>query len=100
MPKIQKLHDQLGPRGFRAVGISIDENSDLQVHEFVEKKKITYPIAVDDESTPAWEAFYVVTIPAMYLIDHEGQIVTQWLGEADWKEVEAAVKAQLDRVPQ
>jgi peroxiredoxin len=99
MPKIQKLHDRLGARGFRAVGISIDEHGDLLVHEFVEKNKLTYPIVVDDESAPAWEAFRVVTIPATFLIDHEGQIVTQWTGEADWKEVDVAVKAQLDRVP-
>ncbi len=99
MPKIQKLNDELGARGFRAVGISIDEHGDLQVHEFVEERRITYPIVVDDESTPAWEAFHVVTIPTTYLIDREGQIVAQWMGETDWKLIDVAVRALVGLTP-
>jgi peroxiredoxin len=95
MPKIQELHDALSSKGFRAVGVSIDENGDETVTKFVQKKKLTYPIVIDDESAPSWAAFSVIAIPAMFLIDREGQIVSQWTGEVDWKEVEAAIQAAI-----
>ncbi len=99
MPKMQKLQKELGRRGFRTVGISIDEAGDLAVHELVEAQGITYSVVLDDEETPAWEAFLVVTVPSTYLVDREGQIVTQWSGQFDWKEIEGAVRKEISAVP-
>ncbi len=102
MPKVQKLHDALGGQGFRAVGVAIDEGGDLaskSVREFVRKKGLTYSIVLDDESTPAWAAFHVAAVPAMYLIDRRGDIVMQWSGEVDFEEVERAARAALQEAP-
>lgn len=97
MPKIQKLQDELGGEGFRAVGFAIDEGEDAakKVRAFTEKKGLTYAIAVDSGSAPAWEAFHVAAVPAMYLVDRAGNIVMQWHGEADFEEVEVAVREAL-----
>jgi peroxiredoxin len=92
MPEIQKLHDELSSSGFHAIGISIDESGDKKVRETVEKKKFTYPIAIDGQEAPAWEAFHVAAIPAMYLVGRDGMIAKQWVGKVDIEEVRRAAR--------
>jgi peroxiredoxin len=90
MPALQKLHDKFAPKGFTVLGISTDEEK-KKVKPFIEKHKIAYPILLDAEESPAWEIYKVKVIPMMFLIDAKGQIVKQWVGEADMKEVESAI---------
>ncbi len=80
MPELQALHAKYSSRGFTVVGVSIDEGGVSKVKKYASSKKITYPIAVDDEKNPAWDAFRVKAVPAAYLLDREGQIVAQWTG--------------------
>ena len=42
--------------------------------------KIDYPIALDSDQAPAWEAFQVKAVPAAFLLDQKGRIVAQWTG--------------------
>jgi len=96
MPMLQKLHDQFAPKDFKVLGISIDENGGKKVKAFVAKHKIVYPILLDAEENPAWEAYKVKVIPMIFLVDRKGQIVKQWIGETDMKEVERAVVGVID----
>jgi len=80
MPELQAVHDKYAPRGVRVVGVSIDEGDPAKVKAFVTSKKFTYPIAIDSQKSPAWDAFRVKAVPAAYLIDREGRIVAQWTG--------------------
>jgi peroxiredoxin/YHS domain-containing protein len=96
MPELQTLHRKYANRGFTVVGVSIDEGSPSKVQKYVASKKITYPIAVDSETSPAWEAYRVKAVPAAYLIDRSGQIVAQWLGASvDPRELEAKLEGLL-----
>jgi thiol-disulfide isomerase/thioredoxin len=98
MPALQGLHDRYAERGFRVVGVSIDEGGAAAVKKFVRSKKIHYPIAVDAKTAPAWEAFRVKAVPAAFLVDAQGRIVAQWSGAAaDIDELEDKVKALLAR---
>jgi peroxiredoxin/YHS domain-containing protein len=80
MPELQALHAKYADRGFTVLGISIDEGDVAKVKRFVDSKKVTYPVAMDREESPAWEAFNVKAIPAAFLIDQKGRIVAQWTG--------------------
>ncbi len=80
MPELQALHDKYSSRGFTVVGISIDEGGTRRVKKYVASKQVTYPIAMDDEKNPAWDAFRVKAVPAAYLLNRQGQIVAQWTG--------------------
>jgi len=76
--------------------VSIDEGGPVKVAKFVASKKLTYPIAVDSEKDPAWDAFRVKAVPAAFLIDREGRIVAQWSGApASAKELEAMLEELL-----
>lgn len=96
MPELQVLHKRYANRGFSVIGISIDEGGPAKVRKFVAAKKITYPIALDKEENPAWQAYRVKAIPAAYLIDREGRIVAQWTGVAvNGKELEEKLEVLL-----
>lgn len=95
MPELQALHDEYAKRGFTVVGVSIDEDGAEKVRKFVAETGVTYPIAVDSESSPAWARFRVKAVPAAFLVDAKGQIVAQWTGRSTIAaEVEKALAAQ------
>jgi peroxiredoxin len=94
MPAVEKLYASRKDKGFVALGVSIDEDQ-KKVAPFLKKHAFTYSILLDDAKAPTWAAYKVKAIPAIYLIDREGQIVAQWKGEPKMKDVEAAVDAAL-----
>ena len=96
MPHISKLAKEFGDKGFTVLGVSIDEEPN-KVAPFVKKRKIEYPIVLDDKKTPSWQSFKVSGIPALFLVDREGQIIAQWRGKIKASDVEAAVKTAVGK---
>jgi peroxiredoxin len=94
MPDVQKLHGQYGAKGFTAVGVSVDEGGAKTVKRFLDKRKFTYPMLLDAEGK-ASERFGVRAIPALFLLDRDGNIVRQWTGSVDKETVEKAVVEAL-----
>lgn len=99
MPDLQKLYEKHAGEGLEILGVSIDDKTAKAVKPFIAKRKFSYPIAIDGGESPAWQAYRVKGIPALFLIDQKGKIVKQWLGKPDKKEVEVAVKALLEAAP-
>ncbi len=96
MPELQALHGKYADQGFVVLGVSIDEIGAAKVKKYVTSKKITYPIALDSDQSPAWDAFRVKAIPAAYLIDREGRITAQWTGlPTNPKELETRLQTLL-----
>ena len=93
MPQLSKLHSRLASKGFSVVGISTDEGGVKKVKPFLAKRKLSYPIVLDTANV--WKAYGVKGLPSMFLIGRDGQIVQQWAGKVDHKEVERAVEAAL-----
>jgi thiol-disulfide isomerase/thioredoxin len=96
MPELQAIHQKYAARGFSVVGVSIDEGGPAKVKKAVAAMKITYPIAMDSEKAPAWDAFLVKAVPAAFLLDRDGRIVAQWTGAAvNGKELESTLEELL-----
>ncbi len=92
MPSLQRLHEQLGPKGLRIVAVSIDAPLgffDLagyaggDVAGFAEEYGLTFPIWLD----PAGEVkrkYQATAIPETFIIDRSGIIVRKKPGEEEW----------------
>ena len=80
-------------RGFGFVTMG-DEDA-KKARKFVEKRKIDYPVAIDDAEHPAWAAYRVKVVPTAFLIDPGGQIVAQWVGKWDHEDLETTVEARM-----
>ena len=96
MPELQALHDRYASRGFSVLGVSIDDKKPVpKVKKFVASKKIRYPIAIDSEKDPSWERFGVKAVPAAFLVDRSGNIVAQWTGVVNVRELEEKLAVLL-----
>jgi peroxiredoxin len=83
MPNLKRLHKELNPRGFEIIGISLDERPDL-VTEFRDREKLPWrqilnsPGGVErgnDSGTEISKRFGVALIPALIIVDRQGQVV-------------------------
>jgi len=90
MPQLQKLNDKHAAQGFAMVGIATDTEGAAKVAPFLAKHKITYSNLLGDAS--AWEPYGVESLPTMFLINREGQIVKRFGGNTDHKTVEREVE--------
>jgi thiol-disulfide isomerase/thioredoxin len=94
MPELEELQQEYGDSGLRVLGVSIDEKADL-VEKFLKKRPLGYAVAIDSAEEPAWHEFAVAAIPAVFLIDRQGQIVGEWKGSVEMSEVRRQVASLL-----
>lgn len=95
LPKVREMDEMWSDRGLVILGVSIDEKDRRHVKKFVEKEKMSYPVMLDNGENPAWHAFEVAAIPAMFLIDAHGRIVAEWKGAVDLDAVRGEVETLL-----
>jgi peroxiredoxin len=99
MPDLQRLHEKLGGKGLKVVGISIDEKGIAAVEPWLAKRKFTYTMLLENHADATWKRFGVRGIPALFLVNSDGQIVKQWSGKPNAREVEAEVMKLLKSAP-
>ncbi len=98
MPELEKLYEQFGEEGLAVIGVSIDEGKDSKkkINKFLKKVDVSYPIFWDAKNAPAWYQLNVKAIPALFLIDENGQIVAQWTGIIDHAALAAEVAKRMN----
>ncbi|WP_303908041.1 TlpA disulfide reductase family protein [Thiohalomonas denitrificans] len=95
IPHLIELQQKLGDQGLAVVGVAMSYDPPDQVKEMVRQRDMTYTIALDDGS--AAHAFGDVTLtPTTFLINPEGRIVQQKLGELDMEALERRIIDMLN----
>jgi len=79
IPELQKLHDENAARGFKVVGVSVDEGDPAEVKQFAAEQKMTYPVVVDAEGRIA-NLLQTTVLPTSVLVDRNGKIVWRQVG--------------------
>jgi len=79
IPALEKLHQKYEPKGFKVVGVSIDEGDAAPVKEFVTEHKMHYPVVLDPDGKLA-NMFQTTVIPTTVLIDRNGKVVWKKYG--------------------
>lgn len=94
MPHLVDLYRELGPKGLEIVAIAMSYDPPEQVRELARQKQLPYTVALDDGS--AASAFGDVKLtPTNFLIDPQGRIVQQKLGEMDMEQLRQRILAML-----
>ncbi|MDO4570945.1 MAG: redoxin family protein [Planctomycetia bacterium] len=78
IPNMLEAYEKYHERGFEIVGLSIDEDREA-LEKFVAERKLPWVIVVDSDEegvVPFHETFKVTGIPAMFLIDAEGKLIS------------------------
>ena len=83
MPALQALHEKLGPRGLRVVGVSVDSRgAEETIRRFLDEGGYTFTI-LHDASDAVSRQFRTIGVPESFLIDGEGRVVRRWIGKFD-----------------
>ncbi len=76
MTNVLKNYELYHDRGFDVVGISVDEDK-AALEEFLEKRKLPWPILLDSEAEQSnAERYGVMGIPQLILVDQQGKVVS------------------------
>lgn len=78
IPHIVALQTELGPQGFQAIGLNMDENAD-DVAAFLKDSPMNYPVVKADEKVRA-DFGGVSAIPLVILIDRQGRVRERFQG--------------------
>ncbi len=73
MPGFQRVYDAYKDQGFLVLGVSRDQGDPSLVSDFLQRKKITYPVAMAKD-VDLGGITNVSTLPTSYLIGRDGTI--------------------------
>jgi len=93
IPHFVQMQQNLGPQGFQAIGISMDDGP-KPVEKFVQEHKLNYPVALGD-SKLADSFGGILGLPVTFVINRDGQIRKKFVGATDPAQIEQEVVAAL-----
>ena len=96
IPWLKELQRTYGDEGFTILAIS-DENAEI-IRKFVEENEITYVNLVDPGE--ATSRYSVISLPAAFLVDRDGNLVEEFRGTKPKKILEAKVRELLGLPPE
>ncbi len=98
LPHLEAWYDQYADDGLVIVGVhspefDFEKNHD-NVRDAVERLKVSYPVALDDEMA-IWNQFSNQYWPAKYITDRSGRVRYFHFGEGSYGETEAVIRKLL-----
>lgn len=83
MPAMERVYQDLAPRGFKIAAVSIDEGSPDDVRAFGQELGLSFDL-LQDRSTAVQQIFHTTGVPETFLINKDGIIVKRIIGPHDW----------------
>ena len=83
MPAMEKLYQELGPKGFQIAAVSVDQGDLQVVRDFAKEYQLTFDILHDGDGS-VQQAFQTVMFPESFLVGKDGQVVKKAIGEHPW----------------
>jgi len=86
LPQIRALFDQYHSRGFEVIGVNVDTTLD-PIRPFLARHRITWPQIFQPGGlgSPPAQAFGIISLPTMFLVDKNGKVVSVNVSVADLK---------------
>lgn len=96
LPHLMELQTKYGDKGVTIIGMSLD-NSPAELEMFLKRNPLNYTVISCPDRVKM--EYRVTSIPRMFVLDRQGQIVADFLGfsEQVGGDIEKAVKAALSR---
>ena len=98
LPYVEKWYETYKSKGFVVIGVSAPEFGFEKVKSNVamaaKQHGLTYPIALDNNLS-TWNAYANEYWPAHYLINRNGQVVSEHFGEGEYAATESAIQKLL-----
>jgi thiol-disulfide isomerase/thioredoxin len=92
-PALVKVAGRYRSQGFHIAGVTMDDDPDAVVPDFVRRYNVNYPILVPEAGSPVTAA--IETLPVSFLVDKAGRIARTYMGMVDDDQLEADIAALL-----
>lgn len=97
MPDLVDLAQAYQPKGVAVLGLSLDEGGAGVVQPFVQRYRLSFPVALADPSSEI--AAGITGIPVTLLLDRSGRIARHYVGRISPEQVRADLDALLAEKP-
>jgi len=94
VPMFKELHEKYGPRGFKLIAISMDDEGAEVVRPFVQEMEIPYTNLIGNAEVEAGFG-PIVGYPMAFLIDRDGKIVKTFVGAKPRRVLEDKIQELL-----
>ncbi|MBF0429583.1 MAG: TlpA family protein disulfide reductase [Magnetococcales bacterium] len=95
MPSMERLWKEMGEKGFVILALNVGESADA-VANFAFQHDLTFPLLLDQNEKTVRD-WLVRGLPTSYVVDTQGRIVYQVIGEREWDDPNLK-KAILDLI--
>ena len=95
MPHLIELYHKLHSKGLEIIGIAMPYDRPDHVNEMIKRKQVPYKIAFDNQAMAVQAFGNVKLTPTSFLINPNGFIVKQKIGEMDMHALQAQIEAML-----
>lgn len=87
MPSIESFYKKNKEKGIEIAAVSVDQDSNEKVAEFIKSEGYSFPIYYDYEGILS-RTFFIRSIPTTYFIDRNGVIIDKKIGGFDWNTID------------
>ena len=84
MPSMEEIYQDLKEQGFTILAVNGREDPG-EVSDFMKEYDLTFPVALDKNGTINYR-YGIRAIPATYILDRRGRIVTRMVGSLEWND--------------
>jgi peroxiredoxin len=95
MPELVKTYRKYHDRGLETVAVAMSYDPPTYVQQFTEQNGLPFTVALDTDGTAAQAFGNVQLTPTTFVIDKQGHIVQQILGEPDFAKLHAMLEKEL-----
>lgn len=96
MPKMVDTYRRFAPRGYEMVAVAVQSDHPNAVADFTQRRALPFKVALDGDGDIAKQFGRVRITPTSFLIDRNGRVIKEYIGEPDWAEFHALVEKALD----
>lgn len=96
MPKIIETHNMFKDQGFRTFAIAMSYDRPDYVVNFAKTRNLPFDVVLDLTGNIAKSYNDVKLTPTTFLIDRQGEIVKTYVGEPDFKALQALIQEKLN----
>ena len=86
---------KFAPRGYEMVAVAVQSDHPNNVAAFAQKRALPFKVALDGDGDIAKRFGRVRITPTSFLIDRNGRVLKEYVGEPDWAEFHALVEKAL-----
>ena len=95
MPDLVKTWQKYHSRGLETIAVAMSYDPPEYVRQFAEKNDLPFTVALDADGSVAQALGNVRVTPTTLVIDKQGQIIQQYVGEPDFAKLHALIEGAL-----